>query len=87
MPLETLDVSAGELWQGGILHDYLRRLRHEDLVHYSPTGPTGPYWSVTKFNDIVAVDSNHARRRSSPSTASWPGADAAGLGPPVDLSA
>jgi cytochrome P450 len=59
LPLETLDVSAGELWQGGVLHEYLKRLRHEDPVHWSPTGPTGPYWSLTKFNDIVAVDSNH----------------------------
>ena len=59
LPLDTLDVSAGELWQSGVLHDYLKRLRHEDPVHWSPTGPTGPYWSVTRFNDIVAVDSNH----------------------------
>jgi cytochrome P450 len=59
LPLETLDVSAGELWRSGVLHDYLRRLRQEDPVHWSPTGPTGGYWSVTKFNDIVAVDSNH----------------------------
>ncbi len=59
LPLETLDVSPGELWQGGVLHDYLKRLRQEDPVHWSPTGPTGGYWSITKFNDIVAVDSNH----------------------------
>jgi len=59
LPLETLDVSDGELWHTGRLHDYLKRLRLEDPVHWSPTGPTGPYWSVTKFNDIVAVDSNH----------------------------
>jgi cytochrome P450 len=57
--LETLDVSAGELWQNGVLHDYLRRLRQEDPVHWSPTGPTGGYWSITRFDDIVAVDSNH----------------------------
>ena len=42
-----------------MLHDYLKRLRQEDPVHWSPTGPTGGYWSITKFNDIVAVDSNH----------------------------
>jgi hypothetical protein len=60
LPLETLDVSGGELWHTGRLHDYLRRLRLEDPVHWSPTGPTGPYWSVTKFNDIVAVDSTTA---------------------------
>jgi len=58
-PLETLDPSDGTLWQRNVLHDYLRRLRQEDPVHWSPTGPTGPFWSVTRFDDIVAVDSNH----------------------------
>ena len=58
-PLEALDPSEGTLWQRGLLLDYLKRLRQEDPVHWSPTGPSGPYWSITKFNDIVAVDSNH----------------------------
>jgi cytochrome P450 len=58
-PLEALDPSEGTLWRRGLLLDYLERLRRDDPVHWSPTGPTGPYWSITKFNDIVAVDSNH----------------------------
>ena len=58
-PLETLDPSEGTLFQRGLLHDMLKRLRAEDPVHWSPTGPSGPFWSVTKFDDIVAVDSNH----------------------------
>jgi cytochrome P450 len=60
LPLETLDPSEGTLYQRGLLHEYMRRLRREDPVHWSPTGPTGPYWSVTRFDDIVAIDSNHA---------------------------
>jgi len=59
VPLETLDPSDGGLWQRNVLHDYLRRLREEDPVHWSPTGPSGGFWSLTKFDDIVAVDSNH----------------------------
>ncbi len=59
VPLETLDPSDGGLWQRNVLHDYMRRLREEDPVHWSPTGPSGGFWSITKFNDIVAVDSNH----------------------------
>ncbi|MFI4934102.1 MAG: cytochrome P450 [Caulobacterales bacterium] len=61
LPLETLDPSEGTLYQRGLLHEYLRRLRLEDPVHWSPTGPTGPFWSVTRFDDIVAIDSNHAQ--------------------------
>ena len=59
LPLDTLDPSEGTLWQRKLLLDYLKRLRREDPVHWSPTGPTGPYWSLTKFDDIVAVDCNH----------------------------
>ena len=59
LPLETLDPSDGTLFQRGLLHDYMRRLRQEDPVHWSPTGPTGGFWSITKFNDIVAIDSDH----------------------------
>jgi cytochrome P450 len=59
LPLESLDPSDGTLYQRGLLHDYFKRLRREDPVHWSPTGPTGPYWCVTKFNDILAVDQNH----------------------------
>jgi cytochrome P450 len=60
LPLESLDPSDGTLYQRNLLHDYMRRLRQEDPVHWSPTGPTGPYWSITRFDDIVAIDSNHA---------------------------
>jgi len=59
-PLAELDPSDGGLWQRNVLHDYLRRLREEDPVHWSPTGPSGGFWSITKFQDIMAVDTNHA---------------------------
>jgi cytochrome P450 len=59
LPLESLDPSDGMLWHRGLLLDYLQRLREEDPVHWSPTGPTGGYWSLTRFDDIVAVDANH----------------------------
>ena len=59
LPLESLDPSDGTLWQRGLIHDYMRRLRQEDPVHWSPTGPTGPYWSITKFNDIVEIETKH----------------------------
>jgi len=59
LPLETLDPSDGTLYQRGLLHDYFARLRAEDPVHWSPTGPSGGYWSITKFNDIVQIEANH----------------------------
>ena len=59
VPLETIDPSRAELYVTGAQHDYFRRLRHEDPVHYCAESAFGPYWSITRFNDIMAVDSNH----------------------------
>ncbi|MFT5608068.1 MAG: cytochrome P450 [Pseudoalteromonas tetraodonis] len=59
LPLETLDPSDGIIFQNEWHHEYFKRLRQEDPVHWSPTGPTGPYWSITKFNDIVEIEKNH----------------------------
>jgi cytochrome P450 len=35
------------------------RLRREDPVHFTADSEFGPYWSVTRWNDIMAVDTDH----------------------------
>ncbi len=40
------------------LWPYFERLRKEEPVHYCTTSPVGEYWSVTKFNDIMHVETN-----------------------------
>ena len=59
LPLETFDVSKAEIFEANMQGDYFRRLRDEDPVHFCPDSPFGPYWSITRYQDIVAVDSNH----------------------------
>ena len=54
------------------MFEVFERLRKEDPVHYTAESEFGPYWSVTKFNDIMTVDTNHgvfssSRRSPSPS--------------------
>ena len=61
LPLETLDVSKAEIFQNNLHGEYFRRLRQESPVHYCPDSQFGPFWSITKFNDIVAIDSDHKR--------------------------
>jgi len=34
-------------------------MRREDPVHFCPDSFSGPYWSVTRYDDIMAVDTNH----------------------------
>jgi hypothetical protein len=35
---------------------YFDRLRQEDAVHYCKDSMFGPYWSVTKYNDIMDIE-------------------------------
>ncbi|MBX3705978.1 MAG: cytochrome P450 [Pseudomonadales bacterium] len=59
IPLADIDVSQPELFRTDSHWDYFRRLRAEDPVHYCARSPFGPYWSITRFRDIMAIDGNH----------------------------
>ena len=65
-PLEELDVSDPRLFETDAWRPYFERLRREDPVHYLADSPFGAFWSVTKFNDIVHVDTHHQVFSSSP---------------------
>lgn len=59
IPLAELDVSRPGLFQKDTIGAFFERLRREDPVHYCAESRYGPYWSVTRFDDIMAVDTNH----------------------------
>jgi cytochrome P450 len=65
-PLTEIDVSDPRLFEQDAWRPYFARLRREDPVHYQATSPFGPFWSITRFEDIVAVDSNHEVFSSEP---------------------
>ena len=65
MPLDEIDVSNPALYQEDVWQPYFRRLRREAAVHYCPASPLGPYWSVTKHKDIIALEVDHRRFSSS----------------------
>ncbi|MDO9432842.1 MAG: cytochrome P450, partial [Phenylobacterium sp.] len=68
MPLEEINVADPELFRTDTMWPYFERLRKEDPVHYNAVGhEDGPYWSVTKYNDIMSVDTNHEVYSSEPS--------------------
>ncbi|MFZ2872693.1 cytochrome P450 [Zavarzinia compransoris] len=58
IPLEDIDVSNPELFRDNVAEKLFSRLRKEDPVHFCKTSMFGPYWSVTKFKDIVQVETN-----------------------------
>ena len=59
MPLEEMHPGDPELFRTNTHWPYFERLRREDPVHYCADSEFGAYWSVTKYNDIMAVDTNH----------------------------
>jgi cytochrome P450 len=58
-PLDQIDVSRPERFANNTHWPFFDRLRKEAPVHYCAQSMHGPYWSVTRFNDIVAIDTNH----------------------------
>jgi len=59
IPLDRIDVSDPELYRSNRMWSYFARLRHEDPVHYCANSAYGPFWSVTRYKDIMHVESNH----------------------------
>ena len=68
LPLDEFNLADPELFRSDTMWPYFERLRKEDPIHYHKEGlhEDGPYWSVTKYNDIMAVDTNHAVFSSEP---------------------
>ncbi len=60
LPLEDMNPGDPELFRTDSFWPYFERLRAEDPVHYCRDSEFGPYWSVTRYEDIMAVDTNHA---------------------------
>ncbi len=60
MPLEDIDVAQPQLFKDNVMWPYFERLRRDAPVHYCKDSQFGAYWSVTKYKDIMAVDTNHA---------------------------
>ena len=58
-PLKDFHPGAPRLFQNDTLWPWFERLRKEEPVHYCTNAPIEPYWSVTKYNDIMHVDTNH----------------------------
>ncbi|MFT5577799.1 MAG: cytochrome P450 [Paraglaciecola psychrophila] len=59
VPIENINVIDGRLFQQDIHWDHFKRLREEDPVHFNELPGIGRYWSLTKFEDIMYVDTNH----------------------------
>ncbi|MCX7382459.1 MAG: cytochrome P450 [Alphaproteobacteria bacterium] len=58
-PLADLAPADPQLFKDDAHWAYFERLRKEDPIHFTRDSEFGPYWSITKYKDIMAVDTNH----------------------------
>ena len=61
-PLADFNVADPGLFRSDTLWPWFERLRHggiEKITAVAGSSEFGPYWSVTKHRDIIAVDSDH----------------------------
>ncbi len=55
----SIDVSDPKFYKDDTWRPLFARLRQQDPVHYCEASPFGPYWSVTRYDDIFQVELDH----------------------------
>lgn len=58
--LDDIDVSSPALYASDSWAPVFARLRRERPIHYCAASPYGPYWSITRFRDIQAIELDYA---------------------------
>ena len=66
LALEDIDLSNPFLYRQDQWRAYFKRLRDEAPVHYQKNSLFGPFWSVTRYEDILFVDKHHELFSSEP---------------------
>ena len=57
--LHSIHVADPKRFSDGNILELLEVLRIQDPVHYCEDSPYGPYWSITRYNDIMQVDKDY----------------------------
>ncbi|MEQ8746287.1 cytochrome P450 [Pyruvatibacter sp.] len=53
------NIADPDLWDRNLYFPIFEQMRAQDPVHYCAESEYGPYWSVTRYDDIMAVDTNN----------------------------
>jgi cytochrome P450 len=59
VPLDKIEIFNPDRFTTNTFGPYFARLRKDEPVHYTAESPHGPFWSVTRFDDIMYVDTHH----------------------------
>jgi cytochrome P450 len=66
IPLEDINMSEPTLYESDAHWPLFERLRKEAPVHFCKESVFGPFWSVTRFDDIMTVEKDHETFSSFP---------------------
>jgi len=66
LPLEEIDVAHWDLMRFDTIWPYFERLRRESPLYYHQNSIVGPYWSVTNYDLVKAVDTDPQQFSSEP---------------------
>jgi cytochrome P450 len=58
-PLADINVGDPEIFRSNTWEPLFERLRNEDPVHWTRSTRYGDFWSITKYDHILEVDTNH----------------------------
>ncbi|MFN5880988.1 MAG: cytochrome P450 [Burkholderiales bacterium] len=59
LPIDQVDPAKPMLFFHDTVGHYFERLRRDDPVHRVESELFGPYWSITRYKDIMTVDTHH----------------------------
>lgn len=59
LPIDQVDPAKPMLFFHDTVGHYFERLRRDDPVHLAHSELFGPYWSITRYQDIMKVDTLH----------------------------
>ena len=61
MQAGAIDLKNPDLYLPAVPHEIFTRLRHEDPLYWNPESDGPGFWSVTRYDDIVAVSKDPER--------------------------
>lgn len=59
VPLDKVNIANPDLWDTQAYWSLFKRMREQDPVHLCTESRYGPYWSVTRYADIMTVDTHN----------------------------
>ena len=59
LPIDQIDPAKPMLFFHDTVGHYFERLRRDDPVHLAHSELFGPYWSITRYQEIMKVDTQH----------------------------